>query len=169
MTQRRPRTYTTQYFEDVREDACNGEIDDRLGRAIVGSYATYPAAERAVRTLANAGIPFGATTIVARDVRLVQAVSSGLTPTEGGVRGAISGILAIGFLAALFAAFSDTDAIGLVVWGVVLGGFIGAITGALAVATRRRRFVAEPRLEAEEYELEVAPTFAAPAKAALSR
>jgi hypothetical protein len=127
-------------------------------RDVVGSYATYPQAQRAVDHLSDQGFPVEHAQIVGLDLRLVEHVTGRLTNTRAALAGAATGAwfgLFIGLLVGFFT--TGPEWLGLVLGGVLIGAFWGALFGFVAHwATRGQRDFASMRgLEADRYEVRV--------------
>src|ERR1044072_9216554 len=87
----------------------------QAGRRVVGSYADYRDAEKAVDYLAANSFPVEHVAIVGRELELVQQVTGRLTALDAAARGALSGAvtgLLIGWLFAIFTWFDPRIASG---------------------------------------------------------
>jgi hypothetical protein len=127
-------------------------------RHLVASYATYAEAQRAVDFLSDSGFPVEVAEIVGYDVRLVEQVTGRLTNARAAGAGAASGAwfgLFIGLLVGLFT--TGPEWLGLVLGGLLIGAFWGAVFGFFAHwATRGQRDFSSVRsLVAGRYELTV--------------
>ena len=141
------------------------------GRQPVASYATYAEAQRAVDQLSDDGFPVEQTDVVGYDLRLVEHVTGRLTNARAAAAGAGSGAwfgLFIGLLVGLFT--TGPVWLGLIVGGLLIGGFWGAVFGFVAHwATRGQRdFASVSGLIAGRYELLVANEHADRARALLA-
>jgi hypothetical protein len=128
---------------------------------VVASYSRYRDAERAVDYLADHEFPVDRVTIVGRDLRLVEHVTTRMTwgraLLNGALAGGVVGLL-IGWLFALFAWFHPAIARGwLIVDGLWFGALVGAAMGALTYATvrGRRDFASVGSMEAGTYDVVV--------------
>lgn len=114
---------------------------DTQPRETVASYATYAEAQQAVDSLSDAGFPVEVVEIVGHDVQLVERVTGRVTNARATGAGAASGAwfgLFIGLLVGLFT--TGPEWIGLVVGGLLIGAFWGALFGFFAhYATRGQR------------------------------
>jgi hypothetical protein len=140
-------------------------------RPVVATYATYAEAQRAVDRLSDAEFPVEHVQIVGLDLRLVERVSGRLTNVRAAAAGAGSGAwfgLFIGLLVGLFT--TGPEWLGLVLGGVLIGAFWGAVLGFIAHwATRGQRDFASARgIVAGRYEIQVADAHAARARELLS-
>lgn len=139
---------------------------------VVSSYDTYAEAQRAVDRLSDAGFPVQHVQIVGRDLQLVETVTGRLTKGRAALAGAASGAwfgLFIGLLVGLFT--SGPEWLGLVLGGVLIGAFWGAVFGFLAhLATGGMRDFASLRgLVAKTYDVLVADEHAARARELLGQ
>jgi hypothetical protein len=124
----------------------------------VASYATYAEAQRAVDALSDAGFPVEVAEIVGYDIRLVERVTGRLTNARAAGAGAATGAwfgLFIGLLVGLFT--SGPEWVGLVLGGLLIGAFWGALFGFFAHwATRGQRdFESVSNIVAGRYEVTV--------------
>jgi hypothetical protein len=125
-------------------------------RQTVASYATYAEAQQAVDSLSDRGFPVEGVEIVGQDVRLVERVTGRLTNARAAAAGAASGAwfgLFIGLLVGLFT--TGPEWLGLVLGGLLIGAFWGAVFGFFAhLMTRGQRdFTSVSNLVAGRYEL----------------
>jgi hypothetical protein len=130
----------------------------RDARQTVASYATYGEAQQAVDSLSDAGFPVEVAEIVGHDLRLVERVTGRLTNARAAGAGAASGAwfgLFIGLLVGLFT--TGPEWLGLVLGGLLIGAFWGAVFGFFAHwATRGQRdFSSVSNFVAGRYELTV--------------
>ena len=137
------------------------------GGVLVGTYSNYAEAQRAVDRLSDAKFPVEHVQIVGRDLMLVENVTGRVTTGRAAMTGAASGAwfgLFIGLLVGLFT--TGPEWLGLVLGGVLIGAFWGAVFGFFAHwATRGMRDFASLRgLAAASYEVLVADEHAARAK-----
>ena len=128
-------------------------------RQTVASYATYAEAQQAVDSLSDRGFPVEAVEIIGHDVRLVERVTGRLTNARAAAAGAGSGAwfgLFIGLLVGLFT--TGPEWLGLVLGGLLIGAFWGALFGFFAhwVTRGQRDFTSVSNLVAGRYELTVA-------------
>jgi uncharacterized membrane protein len=134
---------------------------------LVGTYDTYGEAQRAVDRLSDARFPVEHVQIVGRDLTIVENVTGRLTTGRAAATGAASGAwfgLFIGLLVGLFT--SGPEWLGLVLGGLLIGAFWGAVFGFFAHwATRGMRDFASLRgLAAASYDVLVAEEHAARAR-----
>ncbi|HEY6637356.1 MAG TPA: general stress protein [Solirubrobacterales bacterium] len=124
----------------------------------VASYPTYADAQGAVDSLSDRGFPVEGAEIIGHDVRLVERVTGRLTNARAAAAGAATGAwfgLFIGLLVGLFT--TGPEWLGLVLGGLLIGAFWGALFGFFAHwATRGQRdFTSVSNLVAGRYELMV--------------
>jgi hypothetical protein len=124
------------------------DTQDAAARQAVESYGTYPEAQRAVDTLSDAGFPVDSAEIVGQDLRVTNLTATG----AGAATGAWFGLF-IGLLVGLFT--TGPEWLGLVLGGLLIGAFWGALFGFFAHwATRGQRdFSSVRNLVAARYEL----------------
>jgi hypothetical protein len=137
------------------DDADSGEA----GHQTVASYPTYAQAQVAVDRLSDAGFPVASVDIVGHDLRLVERVTGRLTTARATGAGALSGAwfgLFIGLLVGLFT--TGPEWIGLVVGGLLIGAFWGAVFGFAAhtMTQGQRDFSSVRSLVAGRYDVRVA-------------
>jgi hypothetical protein len=139
---------------------------------VVATYDTYPEAQRAVDHLSDAGFPVENAAIIGLDLRMVERVIGRLTNVRAAAAGAASGAwfgLFIGLLVGLFT--SGPEWVGLMIGGLLIGAFWGALFGFFAHwATRGQRdFSSASRIVADRYELRVTDAHAVRARELLSQ
>jgi uncharacterized membrane protein len=138
---------------------------------IVATYPTYDQAQRAVDHLSDVSFPVEHTSIVGRDVSLVERVTGRMTKTRATLMGAVAGAwfgLFIGLFVGLFTI--GPVWLSLVVVGIVIGAVWGAIFGFVAqwMTHGQRDFVSARAIVASRYELTVADAYAERARQLLS-
>jgi hypothetical protein len=147
------------------------ETPGGAGRQVVASYPTYAEAQRAVDRLSDAGFPVQHSQIVGLDLRIVERVIGRLTNIRAAGAGAASGAwfgLFIGLLVGLFT--SGPEWVGLMIGGLLIGAFWGAVFGFFAHwATRGQRdFASAKEIVADRYEIRVVDEHAARARELLA-
>jgi hypothetical protein len=136
-------------------------------------FDDYPSVQQAVDRLADHGFPVDRVSIVGRDVRYVEQVTGRMTVATAAALGALQGavlgaLFALGF--GLIFTFSPNPALPLLVlYGIVAGGALGALFGALSHAAGggHRDFTSVPGMVADHYALVVDPDVAERAAALL--
>ncbi|GGL00123.1 hypothetical protein Sme01_37270 [Sphaerisporangium melleum] len=113
-----------------------------VDRRLLVSYDNYPAAQRAVDTLSDAGYPVQNVAIVGSDLRMEELVTGRLTNGRAAAQGAVSGAV-FGLVIGLFLGlFTTTTAsffalvVWAILWGAVLGGAFGFTSHAFKGGTR---------------------------------
>lgn len=107
---------------------------------LVGRYREYVDAQRVVDALSDAGFPVGSVRIVGRDVSIVEQVTGRLTKARATGLGAASGAWFGLFIGLLMALFSVGGFFTLLLVGLVIGAFWGAVFGFFGhLATGGRR------------------------------
>ncbi|GII87207.1 hypothetical protein Ssi03_51970 [Sphaerisporangium siamense] len=113
-----------------------------VDRRLLVSYDNYPAAQRAVDTLSDAGYPVQNVAIVGSDLRLEETVTGRLTNPRAALSGAISGAvfgLVVGMFLGLFTSTTASFfalAIWAALWGAVMGAGFGFAGHAFKGGTR---------------------------------
>jgi hypothetical protein len=123
------------------------------------TFEDYPSVQHAVDHLADHGFPVERVAIVGRDLRYVEQVTGRITVGSAAALGALHGavigsLFALGF--GLIFTYSPNPAPPLLVlYGIVAGGVLGALFGALshAAGSGRRDFASVPSVVAERYDL----------------
>lgn len=134
-------------------------MTSQSARRVVASFQLYEEAQRAVDYLSDEKFPVERVAIVGEGLRLVEQVTGRLTWWKASVQGLLSGAVigfALGWLLGLFNVVDPfVSAIGLAIWGLCFGAFVGAITGALAYASTRghRDFTSVENMQAEQYNI----------------
>jgi hypothetical protein len=137
----------------------------------IGTFPDYPSAQRAVDYLSDNQFPVEHTAIIGTDLRLVENVIGRLTTGRAALAGAASGAwfgLLIGLLLGIF---SRSAWWALLLTGLVIGAFWGAVFGAIAHAMTggRRDFASRSSLAAGQYEVTVDAEFVEPARTLMTR
>lgn len=130
-----------------------------LGRptVTVATYSDYASAQRAVDYLSDNGFPVERTAIVGTDLRLVENVLGRLTIARAALAGAASGAWFGLFIGLLFGIFSTANWVGVILAGLLIGAFWGAVFGGVAHALTggRRDFTSKSSLQAAQYAITV--------------
>jgi hypothetical protein len=126
-------------------------------RQTVASYPTYAEAQQAVDSLSDRGFPVDGAEIIGHDLRSVERVTGRLTNASAAGAGAASGAwfgLFIGLLVGLFT--TGPEWLGLVLGGLLIGAFWGALFGYFAHrVTRGQRDFTSVSNVAGRYEVTV--------------
>lgn len=142
------------------------------GRQVVNSYATYREAQRAVDYLSDAAFPVDQTSIVGRDLSLVEQVTGRMTKMRAAFMGAGAGAWFGLFIGVFLGIFTIGPVwIALIVGGLVIGAFWGAVFGFVAqwASGGQRDFASTTGLVAARYELTVVDAYVGRARQLLSR
>jgi hypothetical protein len=142
-----------------------------VDRRLLVSYDNYPAAQRAVDTLSDAGFPVETAAIVGSDLRLEETVTGRLTNGRAALTGLISGAvfgLIVGLFLGLFTS-TTTSFVGLVLWSILWGAIAGAAFGFTSHAFQggTRDFSSRSSLVAGRYDVLVASAMLDQAQALL--
>lgn len=126
-------------------------------RRTVASFDSYPGAQHAVDSLSDHGFPVERLTIVGSDLRLVERVTGRLNYGRAALNGAASGAFTgalFGLILGLFVV-DDTDAVLLFLYGVVIGGVLGAAFGLIgyALTAGARDFTSASAMAAGRYDV----------------
>lgn len=128
-------------------------------RTAVAVYSNYRDAERAVDYLSDNGFPVEQTSIVGRDLKLVEQVTGRMTSGRAALNGALAGAMVgflVGWLFGVFDWFNPVVAAGwLALDGLWFGALVGALAGVVAHALTggRRDFGAIRTMSADRYEV----------------
>jgi hypothetical protein len=135
----------------------------------VASVREYEAAQKTVSKLIAADVPARDIAIVGQSVRTIERVTGRLGYAAAARSGAVNGVL-IGLLLSAILVIGNPDApiqlfVGFVFIGVALGMILSLVT--YAIVRRRRDFASVTQLAADHYEVTVAASSLAKARAAL--
>jgi uncharacterized membrane protein len=152
----------------------NPRIADSVGlagRQVVASYTTYGQAQFAVDHLSDSSFPVEQTSIIGRDLSLVERVTGRMTKTRAAAMGAVAGAW-FGLFIGLFVGIFTIGPVwlSLVIAGLVIGAIWGAIFGFVAQwATHGQRDFASARaIVAARYDVTVADAYADRARQLIS-
>jgi hypothetical protein len=129
---------------------------DPATRRVLGTYSTYPEAQRVVDKLSDEKFPVQYVGIIGKDVRITEKVMGRLTVGRAALAGVATGAwlgLFIGFVFWIVSPWAPEALLS----GVLLGAVFGAVWGAVAhVLTRGERdFTSVSGLEAATYDVVV--------------
>lgn len=136
--------------------------------SVLASYTRYADAQAAVDRLSDARFPVERTSIVGRDLRLVESVRGRLDLRRAALSGLATGAW-FGLLIGLFVGIVGDGTgswVGPVLWGLLFGALAGAAFGAASHAATggRRDFVSTSALVADRYDVLVDPAAVADAR-----
>jgi hypothetical protein len=161
-----PSLHTRTVWDDTFDQS-----DGETARQVIGSYATYVQAQRAVDRLSDAEFPVQYANIVGHDLRLVERVTGRLTNARAAAAGAGTGAW-VGLLIDLHVGlFTPGPAwLGLIFGGGLIGAGWGAVFGFFAHRTTRgqRDFASTQTLAASRYDLTIPDEFSDHARELLS-
>ena len=135
-------------------------------QVVIGSYATYAEAERAVDRLSDQKFPVEHTAIVGRGLSTVEQVTGRLTLGKAAAQSAATGAVLGGVLGWLFGLFNWVNPLVsgllLALYGAILGAIIGGVLGLLAHAMSggNRDFSSVSSMRADSYDVLVDAEFA---------
>lgn len=135
---------------------------------VVGSYPTYPQAQRAVDFLSDNKFPVEHVAIIGTDLRMVENVTGRLTGGRVAAAGASSGAwfgLLVGLLLSIFGN-PKSNGFGLIVVAALIGAIFGLIFGLVSYRATggRRDFTSRSQVVAGQYDVTCAPEQAEDAK-----
>ena len=146
-----------------------------MSRRVVASFKHYEEAQRAVDFLSDEKFPVERIAIVGEGLQLVEQVTGRLTWWKATVKGLLNGAVTGLFLGWLLGLFNVVDplvsAIGLAIWGLGFGAFVGALIGLITYAATggRRDFTSVGSMQAEQYNILVDTDVADSAQRLLSQ
>lgn len=157
---------TSRHTADTNGNAA----DERTEPVRVATVPTYDEAADAIEWLASARFPIERTTIVARDLKLVERVVGTRTRGRAALDGAGTGLVVGGGVGILLGLLSeDVGVAGTLAWGALLGVAIGALLAlALQAWSERRPFESVQTLDAACYDVLVEERVAAEAAGVLT-
>jgi len=147
----------------------------QASRRVVASFQHYGEAQRAVDFLSDEKFPVERVAIVGEGLRLVEQVTGRLTWWKATVKGLLNGAvtgLFLGWLLGLFNVVNPlVSAIGLAIWGLGFGAFVGALMGLIGYAMTggHRDFTSVGNMQAEQYNILVDADVADEAQRLLSQ
>lgn len=139
-----------------------------LDRPVVGSYPTYPGAQRAVDFLSDSDFPVDRTAIIGSDLRMVETVLGRMTRGRAAAMGAGTGAwfgLLVGLLLSFFAR-EGNDVLLLILSGLFYGAVFGAVFGFVshAMTGGRHDFASRSQIVASRYDVVADPEVAEDAR-----
>jgi hypothetical protein len=141
-------------------------VEASARRRTIASYTDYQDAERAVDWLSDQGFAVERGAIIGTGLRSVEQVTGRMTIGRGALVGAGEGALIGALIALLFGLFfSGPDFGELLLYSLVVGTSLGAITGAIvqAIAGQGRNFASTMTVATDGYEVQVDEDVAAEA------
>jgi len=137
---------------------------------VLGSYDTYPEAQRVVNRLAKAEFPVKGLAIVGHDLKTVERIGGRLSYGRAALSGALSGIWFGLFFGLLLFLFSPEPEFSFILAAVFIGAGFGMLLGLVsyAFARRRRDFASQQQVLAASYQVIIDPMQTARARTVLA-
>jgi hypothetical protein len=130
-------------------------------RRAIAAFDSYADAQRVVDRLSDEGFPVERVAIVGRDLKYVERVVGRMTTGRAALAGALNGAMIgaiLGLVAGLVFTLSPAPVLPLMVlYGIVSGGLLGALFGAVAhsLTGGERDFASVSGLDADRFEVVV--------------
>lgn len=137
---------------------------------VLGTYDTYPEAQKVVNRLAIADFPVKQLSIVGNDLKTVERITGKLTYGRAALAGAASGAWFGLFLGLLLFLFSPTGDFSFILAAALIGAGFGLLFGVVSYALNRRRrdFTATHQVVASNYQVIIDPNLTARARLVLA-
>ncbi|WP_144764461.1 general stress protein [Curtobacterium sp. 9128] len=125
---------------------------------VLGTFDSYPDAQRMVAKLAESDFPVNKLSIVGNDLKTVERVTGKMTYGRAALAGALSGLWLGFFFGIVLTLFSPT-ASGLIFAAVLIGAAFGVLYGVVsfAITKRQRDFTSVHQVLATNYQIIVDP------------
>ncbi|WIB12049.1 general stress protein [Curtobacterium sp. MCPF17_052] len=125
---------------------------------VLGTYDSYPEAQRVVAKLAEADFPVAKLAIVGNDLKTVERVTGKMTYGRAALAGALSGLW-LGFFFGIVLTLFSPSAGGLFAAAAVIGAGFGMLYGivSFAITKRQRDFTSVHQVLATNYQIVVEP------------
>lgn len=136
-------------------------------KAVLGSYTTNEAAQRAVDVLAEHKFPVEHVTIVGTGLKLEERILGRWTLGRAVLTGAGTGAW-VGLLIGVIFWIVSPWVVGAVISAIILGVIFGAIFSAVAFLVHKRAFMSAPSVVADRYDILVDAEFAEEARRLLT-
>lgn len=126
---------------------------------VLGTFETYPEAQRAVAQLAAADFPVGRLSIVGNDLKTVERVTGKLTYGRAALAGAVSGLWLGIFFGIVLELFSANAPVGMIGAAAIIGAAFGVLYGVVSfsVTKRQRDFTSVHQVLASNYQIVIDP------------
>jgi hypothetical protein len=126
---------------------------------VIGTYETYPEAQRVVAKLAESDFPVKQLSIVGNDLKTVERVTGKLTYGRAAVAGALSGLWLGIFFGIVLSLFSQGASLNTVIAAAVIGAAFGMLYGVVSfsITKRQRDFTSVHQVLATNYQIVVDP------------
>ena len=137
---------------------------------VLGTYDSYPEAQKVVNRLALADFPVKRLSIVGNDLKTVEKITGKLTYARAALAGAASGAWFGLFLGLLLFLFSPTADFAFIIAAALIGAGFGLLFGVVSYALNRRRrdFTATHQVLASNYQVIIDPNLTARARMVLA-
>lgn len=139
---------------------------------VLGTYQTYPEAQRVVDRLAHADFPVAQVAIVGNDLKTVERVTGRQTYGRAALGGAVAGLwLGVFVGVALVLVAPDDVTVASLAAAALIGAGFGMLYGVAntALTRRRRDFTSTHQVLASDYQVVVSPESAHRAREVLAR
>lgn len=125
---------------------------------VLGTYDSYPDAQRVVAKLAEADFPVNQLSIVGNDLKTVERVTGKMTYGRAAIAGALSGLWLGIFFGIVLTLFSPSAG-GLILAAAIIGAAFGMLYGivSFAITKRQRDFTSVHQVLATNYQIVVNP------------
>ncbi|PZF56961.1 ECF transporter S component [Curtobacterium sp. MCSS17_008] len=125
---------------------------------VLGTYDSYPDAQRVVAKLAEADFPVAKISIVGNDLKTVERVTGKMTYGRAAIAGALSGLWLGIFFGIVLTLFSPSAG-GLILAAAIIGAAFGMLYGivSFAITKRQRDFTSVHQVLATNYQIIVDP------------
>ncbi|MFZ7088300.1 general stress protein [Curtobacterium sp. RRHDQ10] len=126
---------------------------------VLGTYETYPEAQRVVAKLAESDFPVGQLSIVGNDLKTVERVTGKLTYGRAAIAGAVSGLWLGLFFGIVLTLFSRGTSGVTIFAAAVIGAAFGMLYGVVSfsITKRQRDFTSVHQVLATNYQIVVDP------------
>ncbi|WP_420370121.1 general stress protein [Curtobacterium sp. L1-20] len=137
---------------------------------VLGTYDSYPDAQRVVAKLAEADFPVNQVSIVGNDLKTVERVTGKMTYGRAAIAGALSGLWLGIFFGIVLTLFSPSAG-GLILAAAIIGAAFGMLYGivSFAITKRQRDFTSVHQVLATNYQIVVAPQLVGQARTILGQ
>lgn len=137
---------------------------------VLGTYDSYPEAQKVVNRLALADFPVKKLSIVGNDLKTVEKITGKLTYARAALAGAASGAWFGLFIGLLLFLFSPTGDFSFILAAALIGAGFGLLFGVVSYALNRRRrdFTATHQVLASNYQIIIDPNLTARAQQVLA-
>ena len=137
---------------------------------VLGTYDSYPEAQKVVNRLALADFPVKKLSIVGNDLKTVEKITGKLTYGRAALAGAASGAWFGLFIGLLLFLFSPTGDFSFILAAALIGAGFGLLFGVVSYALNRRRrdFTATHQVLASNYQIIIDPNLTARARMVLA-